>query len=276
MIAAAGLSPEQLVLHPGVVERDGRFHDHATRRTLVDDVTYTGSPRRDEIILAHRLGRFRVARRQIPELLFAAVLRTPRIGPWRVLGSTFRRRYPATTVGVVWEVAAASALPTAIMFLGFLALGGTVSLLVGSADVVLIAAVVGTLVCSSSLIVHESAHLIVMRAAERDMTVGAVEHSWLNVWIVGPTLRGWSRRLTALAGPVAGLAAVSTASLLGSPRWICVCLGFVHAVNLLPIAPDGELLLQRDRPDDSWSRVRGHTGAAGDHEAHGPTAAPTE
>ena len=201
MIPAVGLSPEQLVLHPGVVERDGYFHDHATRRTLAYDPTGTRSRPRDEVIIAHRLGRFRIVRRQVPELVFAALLSRPRSRPWRVLGRSFRRRYPATSLAVVRQVAVAAALPTALMFMGFLALGGSVALVVGGAGASLFAAAVGTLVCATSLVAHESAHLVVMRIVERDRTVGAVEHSWLNVWIVAPPLRGWKRRLTALGGP---------------------------------------------------------------------------
>jgi len=243
---SAGPSPEQLVLHAGVVERNGCFHDRATRRSVVYDRRVTSARRRDEIVLAHRLGRVRVEWEQVPRQIVGALLHDPRSRPWRVLARSFRRRHPATAGAVVRDVAAAALLPIAITSVGFLGVAGTVVLLVGEHRLVLLAALLGTLICGGSIIAHESAHLVVMRIAERDGAIGAVEHSWLNVWIVAPTLTGWSRRATALAGPFAGAATAAAAALLGAPRWICVVLGAVHVVNLLPSAPDGRLLFERD------------------------------
>src|SRR5262249_35637048 len=96
--------------------------------------------------------------------------------------------------------------------------------------------------CWASMITHEVAHLVFIRALEGDSSIGAVVHSWLNVWIVGPRLSPARRRLVAAAGPITGITTCVIMGFIGVPQLICVGVAVIHLANLLPSAPDGQAL----------------------------------
>jgi hypothetical protein len=152
--------------------------------------------------------------------------------------TTHRRPGPA-----MWKVVAvvtvAALQPIGVMAVGFTAVALLAGLAADALADTLAAALVGTVVCGLSLICHESAHLVAIRLLTGDRLAGAVENSRVNVWVVGPQLAFPAHNLIALAGPLAGMALCWLASAAGAASWICLLIGVVHAVNLLPLTPDG-------------------------------------
>lgn len=225
--------PIAVLPHDGVHLSDGFVSDRATRRAVPIP---QGDP--DAALLVGGFGHVRRTRGAL-----AAVLRLCLIGqtlrPLRWIPLSFRRRHPGRgLVAVVGAVAKAALLPAAAMSLVFVTPALVAGLLVGSADLVSVG-VLGAVVGSVSLVAHESAHLLVLRALERDHTVGAVAHSFANVWVVAPPLPPRRARCVALAGPLAGLAVCCMADLVDAPSWLWMGIGVVHVANLLPWAPDG-------------------------------------
>lgn len=153
-------------------------------------------------------------------------------------GVAHRRPGPATWK-VVAVVTVASLRPIGVMAAGFTAVAVLAGLAADALAETFAAAWVGTVVCGLSLICHESAHVVAIRLLTGDRLAGAVEHSWVNVWVVGPQLSFPAHNLIALAGPLAGMALCWLASAAGAAPWICLLIGAVHAVNLLPLTPDG-------------------------------------
>lgn len=215
--------------------------DEATRRTVplpagadVTDVT--------DVLLRRRLAYVTVGPPEAAALLLrAARRRQPALCRSLTLG--FRRRWPRP--GLLPEVVAvsrAAVLPAALSAAMILGCAGVVGVLVGAPAVALGAAGTGAAVVVASLVAHESAHLVVLRLLGGDRGAGAVAHSWLDVWVVGPDLPDRVRRLTAVAGPAVGAGACLGAAALGAAGWVCALVGVVHVANLLPAAPDGRSL----------------------------------
>jgi hypothetical protein len=125
----------------------------------------------------------------------------------------------------------------------FFGVGGAAALATGIYDEPLSAAVAGFSTCLCSLVIHESAHLMTLRVLLRDGTAGHVNHSLANVWITGPRMHGIQNIATAVAGPTLGSACCLLFLLAGTAGWIAVPLAAVHLVNLLPVFPDGRMLL---------------------------------
>jgi hypothetical protein len=232
-------------LHPGVRLEHGVAVD-AARRIAVDTRAASGDP--DQLassLIAGGCAQFDHGAADRIELL-AAVLRRRSLAPVRALRLGFARRHAqGGPLAVPWDILMAARLPLAVLAFGIACAAATAVLATGEAAVPLATAAWGLLVVAISMVAHESAHLLTLRALERDRTTGAIEHSWANVWIVGPTGRASALRLTALAGPVAGVAACAALGALGAPAWIAWAVGFVHAANLFPLAPDGRAVFGR-------------------------------
>jgi hypothetical protein len=134
-------------------------------------------------------------------------------------------------------------LPAAAVAVLFFGAGAAAALATGFYGEPLSAAGTGFATCLCSLVVHEAAHLIVLRLVLRDQTAGEANHSLANVWITGPQMRGAQNVATAAAGPLSGAACCIVFLLAGAPGWIILPLAAVHAANLLPVFPDGRMLL---------------------------------
>jgi hypothetical protein len=164
--------------------------------------------------------------------------------PWRMLRFGFRRRIPGPSLsGVVLAACVSSRLPAIGMLAIFLAPAMAFGFMSGSFGKFTAFAMYATCTCWASMLTHEIAHLVMIRVVERDQSVGAIVHSWLNVWIVGPALAPWRRRMVAIIGPLAGVAACFVLGLVGVPRFIWLGIAVIHLMNLLPAAPDGRALL---------------------------------
>ncbi|PNH85245.1 hypothetical protein CXZ05_06940 [Arthrobacter sp. AFG20] len=140
-------------------------------------------------------------------------------------------------------MARAGALPALAMAILFFGTGGLAALATGFYSEPLSAAGVGFAVCMTSLLVHEAAHLATLRLVLRDAQAGEANHSLANVWVTGPRLQGLQTVATAAAGPVLGTASCAVFLLADAPGWIVLPLAAVHAANLLPLFPDGRMLL---------------------------------
>ena len=178
--------------------------------------------------------------------LLLDTVRERSLAPARAVRLGFTRRHAqGGPARVLWDVLAAARLPVLAMVGGIGGIAVLAGLLAGDPAATLVAAAWGVLVCALSLVCHESAHLLTLRAVTRDRTLGAIEHSWVNVWIVGPVHAGWQRRLTALAGPLAGAGACAALAVAGVEAWICWAVGLAHAANLFPLLPDGRAVFSR-------------------------------
>jgi hypothetical protein len=147
------------------------------------------------------------------------------------------------TAGALLSVARAALLPAAAVAVLFFGTGGAAALATGFYGEPLSAAATGFAVCLCSLLVHEAAHLIVLRLVLRDRTAGEANHSLANLWITGPRMTGAQNVATAAAGPLSGALCCGVFLLAGAPGWIVLPLAAVHAANLLPVFPDGRMLL---------------------------------
>ncbi|MFD5277093.1 hypothetical protein ACFWIX_05970 [Pseudarthrobacter sp. NPDC058362] len=146
----------------------------------------------------------------------------------------------AASLLAVTRAALKPALVMAVLFVG----AGTVAAVAtGVPDVPLSAALTGLIVSVTSLIVHETAHLLTARALLRQPSACSVHHSMTEVWIKTPPLGGKQNILTALAGPSAGIIWCLLAIPAGAPAWIAGAIAVVHGVNLLPFLADGRMLL---------------------------------
>lgn len=230
------------MLHTGVSVEAGRAFDSA-RRTAVD----TQFAAQDEDRTAAALVSAGYAHLDHDAAdrarLLIAVWRERSLAPFRVLRLGFARRHAQRgALAVPWQVLMAARLPLLLMTLGIGGVGVLVGLLTGDLGTPLRAAAGGILVCAVSMVGHESAHLLTLRGLAADRTAGAIEHSWVNVWIVGPHGGRWHDRVTALAGPLAGMLACLALAQLGVQEWICWAVGITHAANLFPLAPDGRMI----------------------------------
>lgn len=147
------------------------------------------------------------------------------------------------TAGALLSVARAAVLPAVAVAVLFFGAGGAAALATGFYGEPLTAAAAGFVTCFCSLLVHEAAHLVVLRLLLRDRKAGEANHSLVNVWITGPRMRGVQNVATAAAGPLSGAACCGVLLLAGFPGWIVLPLAAVHAANLLPVFPDGRMLL---------------------------------
>lgn len=145
--------------------------------------------------------------------------------------------------GALLSVVCATALPGAIMAALFFGAGGAAALATGIYAEPLSAATAGFSVCLCSLVMHETAHLVALRVLISDGTAGCVNYSFANVWVAGPGMYGIQNIATAAAGPTLGAACCLMFMLAGTPSWIVLPLTAVHLVNLLPVFPDGRMLL---------------------------------
>jgi hypothetical protein len=226
-----------VALHDGVDVADGLARDRATRRTIRLSHADAGP-----VLLGHGLARL--------DLPVSAVLRACLGGrtywPVRLVRQVFRRRLPGRGVlAVVRSVGSAAALPAMAIAVLFLGSALTVGLLAGAVGELLGPAILGIATMWVSLIAHESAHLLVLRAVEHDHTIGAVAHSIANVWIITPPMTPTCVQRVAVAGPLAGAAVCGVAGMAGAPLWLWAALAATHLANLLPWAPDGRALLAR-------------------------------
>jgi len=147
------------------------------------------------------------------------------------------------TAGALLSVARAAVLPAVAVAVLFFGAGGAAALATGFYGEPLTAAGAGFAACLCSLLVHEAAHLVVLRLVLRDRNAGEANHSLANVWVTGPRMLGAQNVATAAAGPVSGAACCGMFLLAGAPAWIVLPLAAVHAANLLPLFPDGRMLL---------------------------------
>lgn len=125
----------------------------------------------------------------------------------------------------------------------FFGVGGAAALATGIYDEPLVAALAGFLVCIFSLAVHETAHLVILRLVVKDREAGHVRFSLANVWISAPRMSGIQNISTAAAGPVFGSLTCLGFLAMGVPAWISAPLAAVHLLNLLPLFPDGRMIL---------------------------------
>lgn len=201
------MTPVRHAAHPGVSVGPDHAFDVARRvrldtRLAGDDADVVGAS-----LIAG--GYARLDQRASDRIaLLLAVLRQRSLAPIRALRLGFARRHAqGSALTVPWHVLMAARLPVLFMALGI----GVVALLAGASVgdplTPLTAAAWGVLVCAVSMVCHESAHLLTLRMLARDRTAGAIEHSWINVWVVGPAGRPGMLRATALAGPLAGMLA---------------------------------------------------------------------
>jgi hypothetical protein len=229
-------------VHPGVTVRTGYTVDAARRLTL-DTAPAAGDP---DLVAASLIatGCARLEHSAADRMhLLLAVLAERSLAPIRALRLGFARRHAqGGAPTVVWHVLMAARLPILAMALGIGGVALVTGLLTGELVTPLSASAWAVLSCAVSIICHESAHLLALRTLARDRTIGAIEHSWLSVWIVGPAGCDRAQRVTALAGPLAGMLACVALAYAGVAGWICWMVGFVHAANLFPLAPDGRIV----------------------------------
>jgi len=229
-------------VHPGVSVSPGRAVDAARRLTL--DTRPAGG---DSDLVAASLIASGYARLDQPpsdrtQLLLAA-LRQRSLAPVRALRMGFARRHAqGGALTVTRHVLMAARLPVLVMVLGIGGVALATGALTGDLATPLTAAAWGVLACALSMVCHESAHLLTLRSLTRDHAAGAIEHSWVIVWIVAPAGHSPAQRVTALAGPLAGTLACVVLAYAGVELWICWVVGIVHLVNLLPLLPDGRML----------------------------------
>ncbi|MBG6179624.1 hypothetical protein [Arthrobacter sp. CAN_A1] len=158
--------------------------------------------------------------------------------------------------GAIVTVLCGARYPLAAMAGMFLAAGVITGVLADDFATPLSISAIGFVAASSSLVVHESAHLGVLRRFTSDPAAGQVHCSATEVWVAGQTPDGLGTAVTAVVGPAAGAAYLLILSLAGVPQWIAVSLAVIHVINLLPWFPDGkqlklglaQLLLERVQP----------------------------
>jgi hypothetical protein len=232
-------------VHPGVRVDSGQAVD-AARGVTLDTRSAAGDPDRVAAsLIAAGCAQLEHDAAERIRLLLDAVRRRS-LAPARAVRLGFTRRYAQGGVPtVIWEVLMAARLPVAVMVVGIGGVALLAGLLAGDPATPLRAGAWGVLVCAVSMVCHESAHLLTLRALARDRALGAIEHSWVNVWIVGPVRGGGRRRLTALAGPLAGVVACAALGIAGVEAWICWAVAVAHAANLFPLAPDGRAVFGR-------------------------------
>jgi hypothetical protein len=230
-------------LHPGVTAGRAGAYDAARRATL--DATLAGG---DPGAVAAALVSEGFARLELDPAdrrrLALRALHERSARPLRAVRLSFSRRHAQGNVLLLpWHVLAAARLPLLVLATGLFGVALAVGLPVGDPGTPLRAAAWGFVVCAVSMVAHETAHLAALRVLSHDRRAGAVAHSWVDVWVVGPTATGATARLTALAGPAAGALACWALGLAGAPELICWAVGAVHAANLLPVTPDGRTLI---------------------------------
>jgi hypothetical protein len=225
-------------LHPGVRRVGSRYVDDARRVSL----TLTRAERADSTFVEARLVAAGYARLPVGD---ATCRRASRLGPGHLRGIhlSFRRYHaPGSAVCAVAAVLAAAVVPALVITVGFGTLATVAGLLAGDLRTTWLAAAVGVPILIVTLVLHESAHLIVMRSVVGDGRVGAVAHSWTDVWVVGPALTPRGRRITAGVGPLAGAGSAVALLALGATPWICWLVATAHISNLLPVFADGRAL----------------------------------
>jgi hypothetical protein len=236
------LVPPSVVLQDGIVVDGSTVVDVARRSrwTFGDDVL--SSP---DVLGAHlvALGAARLRRWPLGRGL------DPRQAVSAVRWSFVRRHGPGGPVRALVAVTLASRTPALVCALTFGLVALVTSVAAGDLAVPLTAWLTCTPMLVLSLVAHEWAHLVVLRGLCRDRAVGAVHHTWWNVWVVGPALARRPQRLVALVGPLCGAAVASLALVVDVAPWACLAVALAHLVNLGPTAPDGRLLwtASRDR-----------------------------
>lgn len=243
------MTPVRHVIHPGVSVGPGRAFDSARRVTLDTGDADSDADLVAAALIAGGCARLDQSTAERTQLLLA-VLRERSLAPVRALRLGFARRHAqGGALTIPWHVLMAVRLPVLVMTLGIGGVALVAGILTGELASPLIAAAWAVLACAVSIVCHEAAHLLALRALAGDRTVGAIEHSWVNVWIVGPTLGDWVQRVAALAGPLAGMMACVALAYTGVEEWICWAVGIVHAANLFPLAPDGRIVFRRSAAD---------------------------
>lgn len=144
--------------------------------------------------------------------------------------------------GALVTVLCAARYPLVTMAGMFLAASVVTGALAGDFRTPAFVGALGFVAASTSLIVHEAAHLIALRLLSRDLSAGHVHYSTTEVWVVGQAPAGLGTVLVAISGPATGAAYLVAATLIGMPTWIAVSLALIHLVNLLPWFPDGKQL----------------------------------
>ena len=221
----------RLRLHDGVVvEDDGTVRDAARRSS------HAGAD--GPALLVHGYAALDLTTRERAALVLAAAATRSR-APLGVLRHAFRRRHAQGPPPVAFAQALlAGAVPAVVVTALLVAAGAAIGALVGASADGVRAGALGALAWWLSMAAHEDGHLLALRAVERDRRLGALEHSWLNVWVVAPVRPS---ALVAVAGPLAGATAcVALAPLLGG--WIPWLGAALHLANLAPFAPDGRAL----------------------------------
>jgi hypothetical protein len=233
-------------LHDGVVLAGRTAHDSARRSVL--ELPEERGAARDAALLRERYARLELGAPEVVALVRATASRRSR-APLALLRHGFRRRRAlAPAPGVLAHALLAALLPGMAVALLMLVAGVGIGSFAGAAGTGAAAAASGALVWWLSIAVHETGHLVALRAVTSDRSLGAIEHSWVNVWIVGPRLPHRQAAWVALAGPVAGAAACFCLLVAGVPDWICWLAAVAHLANLGPFAADGRQLLGESPP----------------------------
>ncbi len=126
-----------------------------------------------------------------------------------------------------------------------------VGLAAGDIPPALTAALWASLALGLSQILHEGAHLAALRTLTRAPSSGAIFASRWQIWVVSPRVIGWRHRCIAAIGPAAGLASVCSLGPIGLPQWIAFVVALTHALNYLPVFPDGRALWRGSAAQDA-------------------------
>lgn len=247
-------------MHGGVrLGADGSIWDPVTRIALAPGSLADPARPEDWVALAGgQLARVLVEWRDVRAVL-ASCRGVRSTVPLRALVRAMRLRceIPGTFIRgglsvLRWTLVPATFVGTLMVAVALVA-GGAV----GAPEVALQAAGIAAISWWLSTAVHEYAHLWVMRLTFRDTSVGAITFCGPSVSVVGPAVAGPQAALIAVAGPLIGssvcIALVPAVS--QQMNWIPILLALVHLSNLLPVAPDGRLLLRWRNERASRSRA---------------------
>ncbi len=228
-------------LQDGVVLA-GRTARDPTRRSVLELPAEPGAAR-DAALLREGYARLELGAADVLALLRAAASQRSHTA-LALLAHGFRRRRAMAPLPVVLAQALlASLLPAIAVGMLMLAAGVGIGAFAGAAGTGASAAASGALVWWISIGVHEAGHLMALRAVTGDRSLGAFEHSWVNVWMTAPALPRRQAAAVALAGPLAGAAACACLLLAGVSDWICWLGAIAHLANLAPFAADGRALV---------------------------------
>lgn len=231
----------RVLLQPGVFWEQNSLVDEATRERIQITGPRDGAEAKAEILMLGLGFTPHSFRDRLTLLLAALSMRTT--SPWKMIRYGFRRRVPdAAFYKVLLATCAAGRIPAISMLMVFVVPAVFFGAWWGSTSKILTFAILGAVTCWVSVISHEVAHLVAIRSLERDTSIGAIVHTWLNVQILGPQLSPGHRRLVAAAGPIMGISTSLTLNLVGIPHLICLGVAGMHLVNFVPSAPDGRAL----------------------------------